>query len=503
LTLALLFLINSSIAQPLPNRYVSEVFDDVEKTSQVLFSENAPQPVPGGGFYEFITGLPLNVDEFETDPVDLYLDLYEPIGDTLSNRPAVVICFGGGFLDGSKDHWSIVLLAEALARSGFVTATIDYRLGMNVFDSDLATRAVYRGLQDGRAAVKYLRTNAESLGIVTDQIFIGGHSSGAFIALHNLYLDLESERPISTFEWIQEGQDCPDLGCLDCTGLDNEVSGQANAAFNLAGAVGFLSFIEDSLDGRTVSFHSQDDGTVPYESGEPFSDVSPLLVGSDLPVVYGSHPVSLRSDTVDLIDSLYSYTNRGHGVHENGETSLYSDIVPGIGSWFYEQRLKPSDVIIAGLTDLCVGELNEDYVYSINSPDGEYFDWQISGGTFTYNDPLDTFVIVTWSDTASDRSLSVTPYNQYQASGSTALLNIEVSPINVNNWIGGSGSWSDPLNWNLGHVPNRCENIMIQHLGPQITIDIEVGNILEVKSATIIGDVSINLEAGALINIRM
>ena len=175
----IIFTILTSIAasaQSLPNRYQEDVFDTWTETSEVLFSTDVPQPVPVGGFYEWLTGYPLNVDEFETTDEDLYMDIFQPDGDTLSMRPLIIICFGGGFLTGSKDHWSIRLLAEQLARRGFVTATIDYRLGMNIFDSDLSNRAVYRGLQDGRSAVRFFRADAAGSNIYKidpDQIFIG------------------------------------------------------------------------------------------------------------------------------------------------------------------------------------------------------------------------------------------------------------------------------------------------------------------------------------------
>jgi acetyl esterase/lipase len=143
--------------QDLPNRYLEPIFTQVDETSQVLFSSQVPQPRPGGGFYEWLTGYPLNADESDLQNVDLYMDIFEPSGDTLDQRPLIILCFGGGFLSGSKDHWSIRLLAQELAKRGFVTATMDYRLGMNIFDRFLAMRAVYRGVQDGRSAVRFFR----------------------------------------------------------------------------------------------------------------------------------------------------------------------------------------------------------------------------------------------------------------------------------------------------------------------------------------------------------
>jgi hypothetical protein len=326
------------------NRYVTETFSNYTESLNVQFSTSVPRPNPGGGFYESLTGFPLNVREYEFTNINLFMDVYEPEGDTISTRPVVIICFGGGFVTGERQYWSMRLIAEKLARRGFVTALIDYRLGKNIFDADLAKRAVYRGLQDGRSAVRFFRADASGENhyrVDPDQIFIGGHIAGAFIALHNANLDQEFERPPSTYEWTQScgflGHStctCPDQECLDCVGDNQDFSGHANAVFSLAGAVGAIQYLESDSDLGPVLFHSEDDGTVPYDTGEPFEDIALLVLGSDLPEVYGSYRISLRADTIELPYEFYTYSNRGHGVHEETDTSLYSDIIPGIAEWF-------------------------------------------------------------------------------------------------------------------------------------------------------------------------
>ncbi|HOY14925.1 MAG TPA: hypothetical protein PLY70_17380, partial [Saprospiraceae bacterium] len=135
-------------------RYYKEIFSGVLETSQI-FSSNVPQPKRGGGPYEFFTGLPLNVKEYDTQNVNLSMDIFEPDGDTAAIRPLVIVCFGGGFIDGNRKYWSIRLICQSLARMGYVVASIDYRLGMNIFDQDLAARAVYRGVQDSRSAIRF------------------------------------------------------------------------------------------------------------------------------------------------------------------------------------------------------------------------------------------------------------------------------------------------------------------------------------------------------------
>ena len=461
----IIFTILTSIAanaQSLPNRYQEDVFDTWTETSEVLFSTDVPQPVPGGGFYEWLTGYPLNVDEFETTDEDLYMDIFQPDGDTLSMRPLIIICFGGGFLTGSKDHWSIRLLAEQLARRGFVTATIDYRLGMNIFDSDLSNRAVYRGLQDGRSAVRFFRADAAGSNIYKidpDQIFIGGHSAGAFIATHNAYLDKDSERPLSTYVWTQDStDDCPDLGCLDCAGDNQEYSGHANAIFSLAGALGFTDFIEASDDPTMVMFHSEDDGTVPFTNGEPFSDILWLVVGSDLPNVYGSSDMADQADSVGLPYSFLSYTDRGHGVHED-DPVLYTDIISGVEDWFYDDRLKPKNVSLTGDSTVCSDALYSSYHAS--SISGGYYDWVIDHAESITGDAFSTDVSVVWEEDIPDLKVSLVPYNMLRARGDSLHIIVNKQDVKTNTWSGENGLWTDIAEWSQLRLPRYCDDVII------------------------------------------
>lgn len=458
-----IFLPIALFGQPPVDRYQAELFG-VSETSGITFSTGVPQPNPGGGFYEWTTGLPLNVDEYNTSPVNLKMDIFQPIGDTLQKRPLVIVCFGGGFLSGSKDHWSIRLICEKLAKRGYVAVAVDYRLGMNVFDSDLANRAVYRGLQDARSAVRFFRAdaaNADTYKIDPDHIFIGGHSSGGFMALHNAYLDKETERPLSTYQWIQDGQVIPDQGCIDCVGDNVDHSGHANAIFSLAGALGFTSFIEAGTDPKVVMFHSTDDGTVPYNSGGPFSSIIWLVIGSDLPDVYGSLPISQQADIVGLPYDFYSYTNRGHDVHEDGSSSLYSDIIPGISDWFFDEELKPVYESMAGDSMVCSNELSK--IYTLENGDGVYFDWDVVGGSITNPSNYSSQAMVEWDHLAPIHSISVTPYNQMDAKGDNFQMSIGVQQHGENIFQYQNPNWSDSFNWSLHHQPIACEDVLINN----------------------------------------
>ena len=97
-------------------------------------------------------------------PQTLYMDVYEPVGDTVRRRPLVVLAHEGGFLTGTRDDAVMTALCTRLARLGYVTATIDYRLYFFPFDTVGIGRAAIRATQDMRAAVRFFRRAAKIAG---------------------------------------------------------------------------------------------------------------------------------------------------------------------------------------------------------------------------------------------------------------------------------------------------------------------------------------------------
>lgn len=131
-------------------------------------------------------------------PVDLRLDLYRPVGDTLAERPAIVWVHGGGFRVGSKEPMGKV--AEDYARRGYVTVSIDYRLDPGnrcqevqhdqITDPDeldvetaRCAAAILAAQHDAQAAVRWLRANAEAYGVDGGRIAAAGFSAGAVTAV--------------------------------------------------------------------------------------------------------------------------------------------------------------------------------------------------------------------------------------------------------------------------------------------------------------------------------
>lgn len=102
---------------------------------------------------------------------EVQLDLWRPKA-AQGTLPAIVCIHGGGWFKGERG--SMANLAQALAARGYVTVTISYRLsGEAKFPA---------AIQDAKAAVRWLRANAERYGIREEAIGVTGLSAGGHLA---------------------------------------------------------------------------------------------------------------------------------------------------------------------------------------------------------------------------------------------------------------------------------------------------------------------------------
>jgi len=131
---------------------------------------------------------------FGGEETNLLLDLYMPpdIGDLPAARPAAVLMHGGTFTAGSKETDSLPRWARLLAARGYVVASINYRL-VPATDLHNPDAVANMAQEDARAAVRYLRKNAEKLRIDSNRIMVGGDSAGGVIALYYGYVRTASE----------------------------------------------------------------------------------------------------------------------------------------------------------------------------------------------------------------------------------------------------------------------------------------------------------------------
>jgi len=111
----------------------------------------------------------------QTPQGDLKIYLHYP-GDWKAGdqRPAIVFFFGGGWRVGTVEQFRYQ--AEYFARRGMVTARADYRvLSRHNTGPD-------KCVEDGKSAVRWIRQNAEMLGVDPDKIVSSGGSAGGHVA---------------------------------------------------------------------------------------------------------------------------------------------------------------------------------------------------------------------------------------------------------------------------------------------------------------------------------
>ena len=107
------------------------------------------------------------------------LDLYVRYARDLKvRRPGVLFIHGGGFTGGDKAEYRSASVSADLARAGYVVVSCNYVLGPK------DKPGVWpRNIADCRDAVRWMRANADALGLDPNRIAVAGGSAGGYLAL--------------------------------------------------------------------------------------------------------------------------------------------------------------------------------------------------------------------------------------------------------------------------------------------------------------------------------
>jgi acetyl esterase/lipase len=100
------------------------------------------------------------------------MDVYLPPGDAAQGRPAILFIHGGSWKAGSRAEFSVV--ADRFARSGWVTASIEYRLD--------PSGSYPRMMQDTQCALAFFRAHAVDYGLDPARVAVIGYSAGGHLA---------------------------------------------------------------------------------------------------------------------------------------------------------------------------------------------------------------------------------------------------------------------------------------------------------------------------------
>ncbi len=166
------------------------------------------------------------VSDGHLDTRQLRMDILSP--HTPQAKPCIVYFPGGGFF--SANYKKFTEMKMALAKAGFVVASAEYRVIPSMFPALI---------EDAKAAVRYLKANAEALHIDPEKIGVLGDSAGGYIAE---FLDTTSGT------------------ALYDTGDNLNVSSSVAAAVSMYG-LSDLSCVGDGYDEAVVKIHQSNNVT--------------------------------------------------------------------------------------------------------------------------------------------------------------------------------------------------------------------------------------------------
>ncbi len=259
---------------------------------------------------------------------NLKMDIYQPQGDVAVNRPLIVLAHGGSFVGGSKTQDNVVVaLCQNFAKRGYVTASINYRLGnpLNMLTTNGAIEVVMKAISDGKAAVRYFRKdvaeNGNTFKINPDLIFIGGNSAGAVLAMHYAYISSVSETPqnIQTIMNANGGIE----GNSGNAGYSSAISG----VINLAGGLNQVDFINNG-EPPVISFHGSTDNVVPYNCANAQGGATPVILCG-----LGAMQPRLTSEEIVHVSKVYQ--GLGHTPWQTNSTMM-AEIDSMVSSFLYD-----------------------------------------------------------------------------------------------------------------------------------------------------------------------
>lgn len=321
-------------------------FSDVTVTSSVEFGSNTA--VAGG------TQI-------------LRMDVYEPTGDVLQDRPVVLVAFGGSFVTG--DRTQVADLCMRFAKLGYVAIANDYRVGFFLPNEATTTRAVMRGSHDMKACVRFLRKTVAEDGnpyrIDPDRIIIGGVSAGAISAIHAAYLDEESEIPA-----ILQGE-AASLGGVEGNSGTPGYSSDVLAVYSFSGAIGDTLWIQPG-DQPLASVHEDGDGTVPYGTQE----VAVIGIATGL-IASGSRDIHVRTNSLGIDNCLLTYNANAHVGYLNTDPEVSTGFVAQ-----FMAELVCGQAVTCGNISTGVQELELDQVLTVYpNPTNGLVQFEVEGTT--------------------------------------------------------------------------------------------------------------------------
>ena len=267
----------------------------------------------------------------------LLLDIYKPVGDNNCLRPCLILVHGGSWIAGSKEDVDIVNISSEFAKKGWVVAAVNYRLGTHktsnytmyavcnnsisapcgyIADSAEVIRANYRGQQDVKGAIRFMKNRYMLDSTDVNNVFIAGESAGGFVSLASAFLNDPSEK--SPFCSSISDAPNPDNDLISCLPANYSLSrpdlGDIDGTLNLgnydASIEGVGNFFGGMMDITILSnesnwpamylFHQGSDVIVHYNYGRILGRIDwECYAQTNICQTYAFYPKAFGSKGID------------------------------------------------------------------------------------------------------------------------------------------------------------------------------------------------------------
>ena len=299
-----------------------------------------------------------------------------------------MLVHGGAFYFGSKDDKSITQWCRHLASMGYVTASIDYRIGFLPTMTSIG-RAGYRAVQDAHAAMRFLVSHQEEYGIDTSMLFVGGCSAGAITTLNLAFMTNET-RP----EYTRSSLLAPDLGDINTCGNDIRANFHIKGIIDMWGAISDTTFMRGH-NIPILAFHGDADDIVPYDYDYPFG-VAGVLKTMLVEKMYGSSCIVDRAIKSGNKAQLVTFSGYKHSPHVKPATKELNDnffIIQNMMSDFFYDIVVPQKL-----------EIEEENDHYFVRPYPLSTSWLVEGGVILKSE--DNNVWVEWIGNAPKHSIT-------------------------------------------------------------------------------------------------
>ncbi|MBI4905450.1 MAG: alpha/beta hydrolase [Acidobacteria bacterium] len=249
--------------------------------------------------------------------VQLSLWIYTPEAHKPSDKRAVIVFFfGGGWTGGSPGQFE--QHCKHLASRGMVAITADYRVASR------HQAKVVDCMRDAKSAVRWVRTNANRLGIDPNRIAAGGGSAGGHLA---------------AVTGVVDG--------MDESGENTKISARSNAMVLFNPAVVLANAPEAGVDrGDEVAKLEERFGAKP----EVVSPYHHIKKGAPPAIIFhGKADTTVPYKTVEAFSAkMKAAGNRCELVGYEGQAHGFFNYGRG-GGEYYEKTVKRMDEFLAGL----------------------------------------------------------------------------------------------------------------------------------------------------------